>query len=116
MDVVRLTRILAAHVGRFDCHVNEEDSLVIYIQWAWRPVGTVAGSRFMSDVHIRSLDNAPDYLHPLVGRKFDTKADLLRAIRKVAFLNEARVTLRDSLRDALSELDRTEPPGREPDG
>ena len=119
MDVVRLTTSLAAHIGRFDCYVGDDKSL--RITGRRNPVGTVDGSRFpgssFGDVRIKSLveDFAPDYLQPLVGREFDTEADLLRAVHKVAFLNEVQIQLGRAAEDTLNELARIKPPGREPD-
>ena len=120
MDIVRLTTSLAAHIERFDCYVDEDKSL--RITGRRKPVGTVAGSRFLGssfgDVHIKSLidiDLAPDYLKPLVGREFDSEADLVRAVRKVAFLNEVQIQLERAVKDALNELASTKSPGREPE-
>ena len=117
MDLVRLTTSLADHIEEFDCYVDKDKNLRITRRR--KPVGTVDGARFqgtsLGDVHIKSLDiYAPDYLKPLVGREFDSEADLVRAVRKVAFLNEVQIQLERATKDALNELASTKPPGREP--
>ena len=115
MNAVQLTRTLAHHVGWFDCHLSEDGrELKIRVLGAgFSAVGKVDGTRL--NVHITNLfDYAPEYLQPLVGRKFDTQEDLKRAVREVAFLNEAQVQLKGALRDALIELARTKPPGLKP--
>ena len=116
MNIVQLITTLANHIERFDCYVDKGRLKIIGRS---RAVGMVDGERMGSwgNVRIKSLNEdayPPDYLRPLVGRQFETREDLLRAIRKVAFLNEVQEQFGRDFRDAINELASIKPPGREP--